>query len=292
MRSHLEGAIKAIEIFNKSVVANRANLILQTSDIIESGVKSTLDQLQLNIQWAYNNEIAIQQLKTRLEINREIWIKNFNTSRTASIENIRRLLTTVYKAQNSLNSTINIANPELTYEHKNELKEIENRINEVEETAIVLTNQDSLSRQNYFEGLNRLWNCFLSFVNEHKPALILIASIIYTDFISPIHQAFTSKYIIDEYIDKKPESVEEAKNVLKEIPMNKELKNNYRMVIKDTLVVRTNPKTKSNIAYVLNKSAIVFIIEKRKNWSRVLFRNEAGEDQSGWVYTRYIKKLD
>ncbi|MEC0315079.1 SH3 domain-containing protein [Bacillus subtilis] len=76
--------------------------------------------------------------------------------------------------------------------------------------------------------------------------------------------------------------------MLKEIPMNKELKNNYRMVIKDTLVVRTNPKTKSNIAYVLDKSAIVFIIEKRKNF----FRNEAGEDQSGWVYTRYIKKLD
>ncbi|MED3602364.1 hypothetical protein P5641_02265 [Bacillus subtilis] len=43
---------------------------------------------------------------------------------------------------------------------------------------------------------------------------------------------------------------------------------------------------------MLDKSAIVFIIEKRKNWSRVLFRNEAGEDQSGWVYTRYIKKLD
>ncbi|MGO0713823.1 hypothetical protein P5408_013765 [Bacillus subtilis] len=62
IRSHLEGAMKAIEIFNKSVVANRANVILQTSDIIESGVKSSLDQLQLNMQWAYNNnEIAIQQ---------------------------------------------------------------------------------------------------------------------------------------------------------------------------------------------------------------------------------------
>lgn len=159
--------MKAIEIFNKSVVANRANVILQTSDIIESGVKSSLDQLQLNMQWAYNNnEIAIQQLKTRLEINREIWTKNFHTSRAASIENIRKLLTTVYKSQNSLNSTINIENPVITYVHTNELEEIENRINEVEETAIALTNQDIISRQSYFEGLNCLWNSFLSFVNE------------------------------------------------------------------------------------------------------------------------------
>nr|WGE06707.1 hypothetical protein P5658_15000 [Bacillus subtilis] len=246
IRSHLEGAMKVIEIFNKSVVANRANVILQTSDIIESGVKSSLDQLQLNMQWAYNNnEIAIQQLKTRLEINREIWTKNFHTSRAASIENIRKLLTTVYKSQNSLNSTINIENPVITYVHTNELEEIENRINEVEETAIALTNQDIISRQSYFEGLNCLWNSFLSFVNEHKPVLILIASIIYTDFISPIHQAFTSKYIIDEYIDKKPESVEEAKNVLKEIPMNKELKNNYRMVI------NSEDKSKNEIKYSL-----------------------------------------
>nr|WGE05557.1 hypothetical protein P5640_04560 [Bacillus subtilis] len=65
------------------------------------------------------------------------------------------------------------------------MEEIENRINEVEETAIALTNQDIISRQSYFEGLNCLWNSFLSFVNEHKPVLsqvsfTLILSLLFT----------------------------------------------------------------------------------------------------------------
>lgn len=162
----------------------------------------------------------------------------------------------------------------------------------LKKTVIALTNNDGITRQNYFEGLNRLWNTVLYFISKHSTALLLLANLIHTDLISPINQALTSKYIIDEFIEKNPETVSEAKNVLKDIPMNKELKTNYRMVIKDTLVVRTHPKTKSNVAYVLDKSSIVFVEEKKKNWSKVLFRNEAGEDQSGWVYTRYIKKLD
>ncbi|MBO3790253.1 SH3 domain-containing protein [Bacillus amyloliquefaciens] len=174
--------------------------------------------------------------------------------------------------------------------------ELENNPNQImdeaEETVIALTNNEGITRQNYFEGLNRLWNTVLYFISKNTPALLLLANLIYTDLISPINQALTSKYIIDEFIEKNPETVSEAKNVLKDIPMNKELKTNYRMVIKDTLVVRTRPKTKSNVAYVLDKSSIVFVEEKKKNWSKVLFRNEAGEDQSGWVYTRYIKKLD
>ncbi|MCY7919948.1 SH3 domain-containing protein [Bacillus vallismortis] len=174
--------------------------------------------------------------------------------------------------------------------------ELENNPNQImdeaEETVIALTNNNGITRQNYFEGLNRLWNTVLYLISKNTPALLILAHIIHTDFISPINQALTSRFIIDEFIDKKPETISEAKNVLKDIPMNKELKNNYRMVIKDTLVVRTSPKTKSNVGYVLDKSAIVFVEEKKKNWSKVLFRNEAGEDQSGWVYTRYIKKLD
>ncbi|AFJ61603.1 MULTISPECIES: SH3 domain-containing protein [Bacillus] len=174
-----------------------------------------------------------------------------------------------------------------------ELEDNPNQVmDEAEETVIALTSNDGITRQNYFEGLNRLWNTVLYFISKNSTTLVLLANLIHTDFISPIHQALTTKYIIDEYIDKKPETVSEAKNVLKDIPMNKELKTNYRMVIKDTLVVRTQPKTKSNVAYVLDKSSIVFVEEKKKNWSKVLFRNEAGEDQSGWVYTRYIKKLD
>ncbi|MGJ3544809.1 SH3 domain-containing protein [Bacillus subtilis] len=228
-----------------------------------------------------SNEKNAQLLKSTM-----IKLGNINNAQLSYTLNQLR---TVFKDQAILNSSLYVTNEEISSEIVSEIDEISDY---VEETVIALTNNDGITRQNYFEGLNRLWNTVLYFISKHSTALLLLANLIYTDLISPINQALTSKYIIDEFIEKKPETVSEAKNVLKDIPMNKELKTNYRMVIKDTLVVRTRPKTNSNVAYVLDKSSIVFVEEKKKNWSKVLFRNEAGEDQSGWVYTRYIKKLD
>lgn len=248
----------------KTISTIAMNSFLQKQNIIHSYSRQRIDAIYKEF---LNSKFSFNQFSSTI---------NNNSSLLA-----RRLID-----RNSLLEAIYRLNTDELENNPNQV------IDEAEETVIALTNNDGITRQNYFEGLNRLWNTVLYLFSKNTPALLILAQIIYTDFISPINQALTSKYIIDEFIDKKPETVSEAKNVLKDIPMNKELKNNYRMVIKDTLVVRTSPKTKSNVVYVLDKSAIVFVEEKKKNWSRVLFRNEAGEDQSGWVYTRYIKKLD
>ncbi|WP_265463551.1 SH3 domain-containing protein [Bacillus velezensis] len=280
-------ALNRIELTNsykKQFALNRINLLpkMHTSDILKSsGVESALNQMRTALRSTNYKEKYTQQLRNSLMHD-----LGFNR---AQIATYMQQLRTVFKDQAILNSSLYVSNDEISSETISEIDEISDY---VEETVIALTNNDGITRQNYFEGLNRLWNTVLYFISKHSTALLLLANLIHTDLISPINQALTSKYIIDEFIEKNPETVSEAKNVLKDIPMNKELKTNYRMVIKDTLVVRTRPKTKSNVSYVLDKSSIVFVEEKKKNWSKVLFRNEAGEDQSGWVYTRYIKKLD
>jgi len=286
----LQDAMKAASKIQLELIEayKKQNPALNT--IIYSAITPPLEHKQLaTLQSAINqvrtvlssNEKNAQLLKSTM-----IKLGNINNAQLSYTLNQLR---TVFKDQAILNSSLYVTNEEISSEIVSEIDEISDY---VEETVIALTNNDGITRQNYFEGLNRLWNTVLYFISKHSTALLLLANLIYTDLISPINQALTSKYIIDEFIEKKPETVSEAKNVLKDIPMNKELKTNYRMVIKDTLVVRTRPKTNSNVAYVLDKSSIVFVEEKKKNWSKVLFRNEAGEDQSGWVYTRYIKKLD
>ncbi|WP_052169550.1 SH3 domain-containing protein [Bacillus siamensis] len=208
----------------------------------------------------------------------------------SAIQSAINQVSATFKDQAILNSSLYVTNDAISSETISEIEEISDY---VEETIIALTNDNSITRREYFERFNDYWVGLISIINNKKTmAVTAVLSFLVATVLQPVGIALTSKYIIDEFIEKNPESVQEAKNVLKDIPMNKELKTNYRMVIKDTLVVRKRPKTKSNVAYVLDKSSIVFVEEKKKNWSKVLFRNEAGEDQSGWVYTRYIKKLD
>lgn len=303
MQAAAKTQLDLIEIFKKQNVAlNRINLLLPkmyTPNILKtSGLEPSMNQLGMTLKSSKYNEKNIQHIKNKLGIpKKNLMNVVFNKHRAQLETDLKLIFNALYRTKVDLQAQINVVNDGglSNDELINELED-DPIISEVQETIDVLSNNGMITREEYFKGLNFIWNSFLSVLLKIKPHLIptflIFINVVYNDVISPVNQALTQKYIIDEFIDKKPETVSKAKNVLKDIPMNKELKTNYRMVIKDTLVVRTSPKTKSNVAYVLDKSAIVFIEEKKKNWSKVLFRNEAGENQSGWVYTRYIKKLD
>lgn len=302
MQAASKTQLELFETLKKQNVAlNRINLLpkMYTSDILKSsGVESAMDQLRMTLKATNYNEEYFQLIKNKLGIPKKNLMNVVLNKHRAQLEtDLKLIFNALYRTKVDLQAQINVVNDGglSNDELINELED-DPIISEVQETIDALSNNDMLTREEYFKGLNFIWNSFLSVLLKIKPHLIptflFFINVVYNDVISPVNQALTQKHIIDEFIDKKPETVSEAKNVLKDIPMNKELKTNYRMVIKDTLVVRTSPKTKSNVVYVLDKSAIVFVEEKKKNWSKVLFRNEAGEDQSGWVYTRYIKKLD
>ncbi|WP_233499616.1 SH3 domain-containing protein [Bacillus velezensis] len=290
MNAAFKTQLELIETLKKQNVAlNRIKLlpkiypldVLKATRVETAKIEVAMNQMRVMFSPRYNGKY-IQHLRNSL-------MHDLGSNRF-QIATYMQQLRTVFNDQAILNSSMYVTNDEISSQTINEIEEISDY---VEETVISLTNDNSITRREYFERFNDYWVTLISIINNNKnTAVKALFSVFVATVVYPVGEALTNKYIVDEYIDKKPETVTEAKNVLKDIPMNKELKTNYRMVIKDTLVVRTRPKTKSNVAYVLDKSSIVFVEEKKKNWSKVLFRNEAGEDQSGWVYTRYIKKLD
>lgn len=67
----------------------------------------------------------------------------------------------------------------------------------------------------------------------------------------------------------------------------------FRMVVKDELPVRRSNKMKSRIKYYLDFGSMVKIEYKNKNWTKVGYTNAYTEEmETGWVLTRYIKRLD
>ncbi|MGY0694071.1 SH3 domain-containing protein [Virgibacillus sp. FSP13] len=82
--------------------------------------------------------------------------------------------------------------------------------------------------------------------------------------------------------------------------LNKELKKdvseqitkNFRIVIKDDLVAYKQKTKDSRKVGTLKVGYVVQIIEKRKNWSYVVYSSfEDNQVIEGWVFTRYLKQI-
>jgi len=83
--------------------------------------------------------------------------------------------------------------------------------------------------------------------------------------------------------------------------INKEIKKetstqlikNFRIVSKEGLIVREGKRKDSRMVGQLDVGYIVQILEKRKNWTYILYSDyESNEVIEGWVYTRYLKKIE
>lgn len=70
------------------------------------------------------------------------------------------------------------------------------------------------------------------------------------------------------------------------------LEQNYRIVTKDNLVVRTEKKKNSHIVETLHTGNIVQLIKKERNWSYIMYADpDNGDLFSGWTNTRYLKSI-
>ncbi|MDK8209075.1 SH3 domain-containing protein [Bacillus subtilis] len=222
-------------------------------------------------------------------------IKTINMGSTQlKINEIKALINKSYAIQKVLAENFTQTFMEEINEDDTDIENItEEVMEEVNYSLGAISNQSALTREEFYTVINDLFSYIKQLIEKPKtPAIILVGVFLCNHVLAPVTEALTNKFIIEEFIEKKPETTKEAKAVLKDIPMEKELKKNYRMVTKEALVVRSSPKTNSNVLYVLNKSEIVAVKEKKRNWSLVLFLNEEGESQQGWVFTRYIKKID
>lgn len=87
--------------------------------------------------------------------------------------------------------------------------------------------------------------------------------------------------------------VKTIKKEVRTIDIDNNFYNTFRIVIKDGLEVRRTSNLKSGIKYYLDFGDLVKIEHKNKNWTKIRYTNVfTGEEEIGWVLTRYIKRLD
>jgi len=73
---------------------------------------------------------------------------------------------------------------------------------------------------------------------------------------------------------------------------SRQIVNNFRIVTKESLIVREGKRKDSRIAGKLATGYVVQILEKKKNWSYVLYSDyENKEVIEGWTFTRYLKQI-
>ncbi|WP_176555867.1 SH3 domain-containing protein [Virgibacillus ndiopensis] len=74
--------------------------------------------------------------------------------------------------------------------------------------------------------------------------------------------------------------------------VSSQITNNFRIVTKKNLIVREAKRKDSRIAGKLNTGYVVQILEKKKNWSYVLYSNYQNDEViEGWAFTRYLKQI-
>ena len=68
----------------------------------------------------------------------------------------------------------------------------------------------------------------------------------------------------------------------------------YRFITINSLNVRTKPSIrKSKVIGQLHLGNIVEIIDKRKNWIKILYLDKKNDISiKGWVFTRYTRKFE
>lgn len=66
---------------------------------------------------------------------------------------------------------------------------------------------------------------------------------------------------------------------------------NWRIISTRILEARLSSSKKSGIVEKLPLGKLVTVVQKKRNWSKVIWVNQEGETREGWVFTRYLKKL-
>jgi uncharacterized protein YgiM (DUF1202 family) len=85
----------------------------------------------------------------------------------------------------------------------------------------------------------------------------------------------------------------QMKKEVKHIQIDDEFYNHYRFVSARSLTVRSNNSTRSKYVGKLYFGYLVRIIQKKKSWSLIEYRDKEGNIiTQGWVFTRYIKRFN
>ena len=93
-------------------------------------------------------------------------------------------------------------------------------------------------------------------------------------------------------IENKTKIVKLIKSEYQSLKLQVSEKNRYRLVKTESMVVRITNKKNSQSVGEVYFGTVVKVLYKNKNWSLIEYENENEQIVTGWVYTRYLEKLN
>lgn len=108
-----------------------------------------------------------------------------------------------------------------------------------------------------------------------------------TPFMQTVHDSITN--II---VENKAKVMKVIKAEYQSLVLDNKEQFHYRIVSTEKMIVRITNKKNSQPVGQVNFGTVVEVLYKNKNWTLIEYENENGKIVTGWVYTRYLEKLN
>ncbi|RKN53305.1 hypothetical protein [Bacillus sp. S66] len=188
-------------------------------------------------------------------------------------------------------STIDIEEIQTFLEEREVQEEIQQEINSIQEETSVKKVIDFIN-----DWALKIMNAPTT-LKEKAPAIYLISWIVLpfiaVNFLLPFVQDVWKEKVlhVSEFTEEKPkENAKQLKQSLeKDFGMALSAVNQIRVTNRETPVFRSHQRISGTIDSIASNKPVI-IIEKKRNWSFIMYINTLGEEVNGWVFTGNLAK--
>ncbi|MGA5698289.1 hypothetical protein ACPCHU_27520 [Bacillus bombysepticus] len=188
-------------------------------------------------------------------------------------------------------STIDIEEIQAFIEEREVQEEIQQEITSIQEETSVKKVIDFIN-----DWALKIMNAPTT-LKEKAPAIYLISWIVLpfiaVNFLLPFVQDVWKEKVlhVSEFTEEKPkENAKQLKQSLeKDFGMALSAVNQIRVTNRETPVFRSHQRISGTIDNIPSNKPVI-IIEKKRNWSFIMYTNTLGEEVNGWVFTGNLAK--
>ncbi|MED0906705.1 hypothetical protein CN327_24705 [Bacillus cereus] len=244
---------------------------------------------------AFDSKIMLEAFKTPMPVfNSKIMLEAFKTPMPVFDSKIMlEALRTVQIPSSTFQflSTIDIEEIQTFLEEREVQEEIQQEITSIQEETSVKKVIDFIN-----DWALKIMNAPTT-LKEKAPAIYLISWIVLpfiaVNFLLPFVQDVWKEKVlhVSEFTEEKPkENAKQLKQSLeKDFGMALSAVNQIRVTNRETPVFRSHQRISGTIDSIPSNKPVI-IIEKKRNWSFIMYINTLGEEVNGWVFTGNLAK--